>query len=266
MSGLDTRLLKFNFPFQSNVALTASTSDASFPVSNLSNPLRSKVWRSTAATSQFVLIDLKTTEEIDSFVMMFPFEETIAISSTATVKLQANATSDFSGSPAVDVTLTLDEKFNMYTHFFTSDQSFRYWRVSIDDTASATGFVEIGMIYLTKAITLTQSPDIGFSYRLNDTSKQRTTEFNQTYVDVRPLVKEFEFLHSNLSEADFETLQDFYNEVGNTIPIVVSVDSDESLFNDKERFIIYGYMGAGQESKHLQVDFFTTPLRVTETM
>jgi len=265
MSGLDTRLLKFNFPFQSNVALTASTSDASFPVSNLSNPLRSKVWRSTSATSQFVLIDLKTTEEIDSFVMMFPFEDTIALSSSAVVKLQANATSDFT-SPSVDVTLTHDETFNMFTHFFTSDQSFRYWRVSITDAGSATGFVEIGMIYLAKATTLTQSPDIGFSYNLVDVSKQRTTEFNQTYIDVRPIIKEFEFLHSNLSEADFESLQDFYNEVGNTIPIVVSVDSDESLFNNKERFIIYGYMGAGQQSKHLQVDFFNVPLRITETM
>ena len=65
------RIMDFNYVFQSNVDLTASTADSNFPVDNLTSTIRSKVWRTTSVTAQSLVIDLKSTEEIDSFVMFF---------------------------------------------------------------------------------------------------------------------------------------------------------------------------------------------------
>src|SRR4051794_23492435 len=44
---MECRILDYNLPFQTTVALSASSADTNFPVSNLQSYTRSKVWRST---------------------------------------------------------------------------------------------------------------------------------------------------------------------------------------------------------------------------
>lgn len=51
---MQLRFLDFNYLFQSNVSLTASSSDSEFPVTNLAKTIRSSVWRSNA-TGNFVI-------------------------------------------------------------------------------------------------------------------------------------------------------------------------------------------------------------------
>jgi hypothetical protein len=43
---MECRILDYNYAFQSNVAITASSSNTEFPVSNIQSTIRSKIWRS----------------------------------------------------------------------------------------------------------------------------------------------------------------------------------------------------------------------------
>lgn len=158
---VDFRLLDFNYIFQSDVTLTASTEDTNFPVSNLKKFFREKVWRSTTTTA-VLDIDLQTEEEIDSFAMIWdPILES-KLSDNATVKLQANSTPSFA-APAVDVTLTIDDDTETALHFFDSSQSYRYWRLDISDPANAFGYIEVPKLFLGEKLTLTKVPQTGFS-------------------------------------------------------------------------------------------------------
>lgn len=258
----ECRIMDYNYVFQSNVTLTPSTEDTFFPASNLANFGRTKVWRTTSVTSQSLVIDLKTTESIDTFIMLFHPLDGSSLSEGATVTLQGNATDEWS-SPAYSGTPTLDEDFEIYSLFLSAAQTYRYWRLVITDPSNDLGYIEVGKIILTKATQLSQCPEIGFSYKNDDLSKQSRNDFNQVYVDVKPNVRTFEFNYAVLSMDDFETLQTIYDRVGSSVPICMSLDTQESLF-DKDRFIIYGHMDGTLNSKHHVLTYFDQPLTIKE--
>src|SRR4051812_33410514 len=98
------RLMNQNFTTEDATVITASSASTNFPASNLKNTFRSKRWRSTGVTSEWVVFDVVTTEPIDSVVLLWSKEDGIRLSNTAVVKIQANATNVWT-SPAVDQTL-----------------------------------------------------------------------------------------------------------------------------------------------------------------
>lgn len=64
--------------------------------------------------------------------------------SGATVKIQGNA-SDSWGAPSVDVTLTIADAI---TYNWSTAQTYRYWRLSINDASNPDGFLDISKVYL----------------------------------------------------------------------------------------------------------------------
>lgn len=256
------RILDYNYTWQSNVDLTASTASANYPVSNLQSLHRTKVWRTTSVTDQTVVIDIKTSEEIDSFVMLFHPLDGCKLTNAAVITVQGNATNNWT-SPAVSVTATYDDDHEIASYFWSTSQEYRYWRVKITDPTNTTGYLEIGKIVLTKATQLSQCPDIGFGYGNDDLSTVSKTEYNQVYSDVKPNVKSLDLGMSLLTYADWETLQDIYDRVGSTVPIVISLDTDETLY-DKDRFMIYGTMPSDFNGKHRVVTYFDQSLKIRE--
>jgi hypothetical protein len=103
-----------------------------------------------------------TTEEIDSVVILWPKEDGIRLSDTAVVKIQANATDSW-GSPAVDQTLTIDNTYMVASHYFSTDQSYRYWRVVIEDVGNPYGYVELGMVWFGKSLSIQKAKN-GFKF------------------------------------------------------------------------------------------------------
>lgn len=258
----ECRIIDYNYVVQSTVDLTASTASSSFPVSNLKSLHRTKVWRSTNNTNQTVVIDLKTSEEIDSVVVLFHPLDGNKLTPDAVISMQGNATNEWS-SPAVSVTLTLDEDFEVASYFWSTANEYRYWRLKVTDPTNESDYIEIGKVILGKATQLSQCPEIGFSYMNDDLSSVSRTEYNQVYSDVKPNVRSFEFNYNILTYADFETLQDIYDRVGSTVPVLLSLDTGEALF-DKDRFIIYGNLDGAFNAKHRVMNYFDQPMKIKE--
>lgn len=231
------RLMNTNYCTEAATVLTASSSDPSFPVSNLKNPFRSKRWRSTDVTSESVVFDMITTEPVDSALVMWSKEDGILLSNTAVVKLQANATNTWM-TPAVDIILTINNVYELATHYFTSDQNYRYWRVVVEDPGNPNGFLELGVVWIGKSLVIPNAQN-GFTFQLVDTSKVSVTDFGHTYVDEYPLSAALQFQYQYLDYATVQILENAYRTNGIRKPVVLVLDAEEQVFV-KDHFIVYG--------------------------
>jgi hypothetical protein len=215
-------------------------------------------------TEEWALLDLSTAESIDSFALVFDKTDGSKLSSSAVVKIQANATDSWS-SPAVNVTVAFDEDFETYTYRWASSQSYRYWRVLITDPNNAYGYVELGVAVLSLATQLSQVPSIGFQQELVDLSKKAMNDYGNEFFDVYPSRRELVFNHVAMPESDVQTLAEIYERNGKVTPICVWLDPSAVLY-DKDRFFIYGRLAGSFKATQNFYTFFDQELSIIEAL
>lgn len=245
------KLMTTNFCTQAATVITASSADTNFPVSNLKNPFRSKRWRSTGVTSENVVFDIVTTESIDSVVILWPKEDGILLSNTATITIQANATNTW-GAPAVSQVLTVDNTYMLASYYFSTSQNYRYWRVLIQDTGNPNGYVGLGVVWLGKSLSIPNAQN-GFSYSLADMSKITKTDFGHTYVDEYPQMITMQFAYKTMQYADVQTLENAFRVNGVSDPVMVVLDPTAIVFN-KNHFAVYGKFQPAFSLTHVNYD------------
>jgi hypothetical protein len=245
------RLMNTNFATQNATSLLYTSENARFPASNLKLPFRSKQWRSTDTTDQRITFDLQTTEDINSVVLLWPIENGIRLSGSAVIKIQANATNVWT-SPAVDQTLTISNDYVVASHFFSTDQSYRYWSVTISDSGNPYGYFELGTVWLGKGIDIPSAQN-GFKYGLTDTSKVSSNDFGNRYVDVYPQRATLQFSYQNVDYADIQTIENAFRQNGVSTPVMVALDPLAAVF-DKDHFLIYGTFNPSFGLSHVVYD------------
>ena len=257
------RLMTTNFATEPSTSITASSENVNFPASNLKHPFRSKRLRTeTGVTSLSVVFDLKTAEEIDSVVLLWPKEDGIRLSNTATITVQANATDEWS-SPAVSETLSIDNTYVLASHFFSQPKEYRYWRVVIDDPGNPYGFVELGLVWLGKGLPIDNMQN-GFKFELVDASKTTRTEFGHEFVDEYPLYASIEFSYANMDYDQIEILDNAFRENSVRKPVLIVVDPSEAVFSSNH-FLIYGKFSPRLGIGHVNYDIMNAEgLRIVE--
>lgn len=249
------KFLTTNLCANSSTSITASSTNTAFPVSNLKNPFRSKRWRSTGCSSEWVLFDMRTREDVDSVVILWPKEDGIRLTDGVNLRIQANDTNVWT-SPAVNQSLTVDNTYMVASYFFNSIQSYRYWRVSISDSLNPYSYVELGVVWIGKSIDIENAQN-GFKFLLKDTSKVSVTDFGHEYVDEYPQQTVVTFDYRYLSYSAVQTLEEAFRLNGSRDPVLVAFDPDGSVF-DKDHFLIYGKMSDSLELGHVNYNLFNT--------
>ncbi len=249
------RLMNVNYCTETATVVTASSANTNFPASNLKTPFRSKRWRSTGVTSESVVFDMVTTEAIDSVVVLWSKEDGIRLSETAVVRIQANATNVWT-TPAVNEVITINNDYVLGSHYFSTDQSYRYWRVLVQDPSNPLGFVELGVVWLGKSIAIENAQN-GFKYELVDKSKTSTTDFGHVYVDEYPLTAAIEFTYQNMDYDSVQILENAYRTNGTRKPVMVLIDPEETVFN-KDHFAVYGKFKNSFGIQHVTYNILNT--------
>lgn len=193
-------------------------------------------------TTEYLQIDLGTwgTNPIDSFVLLFDKIDGSNLTNNATVKLQAHQTQDFS-SPSVDQALTFSDEYQMYSHFFSSAQNYRFWRVEITDTTNPDLYVELPLLVLGYTNqTLTKEPEMGFRESISDTSFSAASVYGDQYWDVRPNIDMVSYSWKHLAETQKSEWRNIFDRAGNITPITIVIDETEAVFADVEEHIHYG--------------------------
>lgn len=259
----ELRILDFNYAWQVATDVIATTESPDFPASNMKNQLRAKTWRSTSPIAQGLVFDIKTAEEIDSIVLVFDAFLGVKLTNGATIKVQASSTNSWA-APAFEQAMTVDNDNLTASLFLATAQEYRFWRIYIDDPLNPWGYIEIPKVILAKATQLSQTPDIGFVYKIQDQSKNQETDYGHSYSDIYPNRKGLEFNYTVMTEADIEALAGVYDRVGNVRCIALSLDSTENIF-DKDRFFVYGKLVGSLDAKHKVFSYFDSALKIEET-
>ena len=214
-------------------------------------------------TIERVTLDLGNTQAVDSVAVLFEPLTGFKFTDSATIRLKANAHPSWS-SASVNILLSYDSVYNVITHFFSSNQSYRYWCLEIVDAQNPNLYVEIPKFLIAKATQLTEGPNSQFTMNVNDLSERSSTKYGQFYTDVYPNRRSIIFPYQVLGEADLATLLSIYDRVGIGRPIALALDSAEEVF-DKDRFFIYGVFEPIIETQHVVFSYFNSGITLTES-
>lgn len=212
-------------------------------------------------TEEHVTFDIKTTEEVDSVVILWPKDTGVRLSPNAQVFIQANATANFS-TPAVSEELTVSDVYDIASHYFTSSHSYRYWRVLVIDPENAYLNVELGTVWIGPRIAF-RDPENGFTPVITDNSEVVRTKYGQKYVDEYPQTMSLEINFSVLDYDIYKILEYAFRQNGVRTPIFITLDETGGVF-DKDHFAIYGNLPAEFASEHLVASYFNGSITIEE--
>lgn len=213
-------------------------------------------------TEEGVVFDLRTQSGIDTFAIIIDPMLGNNLSANASVYVQASQTDSWT-SPSVSQALTYSQEFQTWTHFFTTTQTYRYWRVKIVDPSNPNLSVELHKVVLGLSLGLTRNPEIGFKYSIKNQSKQEVNEYGYNYTDVYPDKRAFEFNLNLFEDADLVILEQSYKSFGNAAPVFFAIDTAGALF-DKNQLTIYGLMRGDLNFNHQIIDRFSSTIQIEE--
>ena len=136
-------------------APTALTEDLLYPIENVQNQRLSKRWRSTAATSQTVVVDLGSAQAVDTVAILGH-----SLTTSAVVSIDAHS-SDSWGSPSWTTSLTA--LTGPILKYLAAAQTYQYWRFNLSDASAATTYIEAGRLWLGTKIAIDPSSLYNFS-------------------------------------------------------------------------------------------------------
>ncbi|MCK5610684.1 hypothetical protein KAR91_52915, partial [Candidatus Pacearchaeota archaeon] len=160
--------------------LTSATEDADFPKENVQNELRTKIYKSTDLTDEWLVFDLGAAATVDTIAIMnHNFNEFTSV--TPTIKFQGH-TADSWGTPDIDETLTVVDGIIVN---YIAGGSKRYWRVSMTGGSGTETAYNIGRVMFGARMQTAKSYDIGFNQAPNDFTTTVQTIGGQLYSDFK---------------------------------------------------------------------------------
>ncbi len=165
------RVLYNNLIWDSTV--TNTNANANYPIANIKDSRLSKYYRSVNDNDMYFVIDTGSAVALTYFAIM-----SHNISSGATLTLEANAT-DVWTTPSFTTTLTHGD--GIILENFT-EQSYRYYRLTVSDNSNPDEYIQIGGLYLSNHAqfpAMEQKQSLGRS----STSKKQISDSGQLYVN-----------------------------------------------------------------------------------
>lgn len=191
------RIFDTNLCFLDNVSVVASTEVVTLPGTNILSGNRRKVWRSTGTAQQTLTLDLGDIFSVNSVGLI-----SSNIGTAGTITILAN-TSDSWGTPAFNSgTLTPynDDYTNVLLYYFSGTQSYRYWRITLNDPTNADGYYQLGVAWLGTYISFERNLVYGWDSETIDLSNVEYAVDGTPYTDVLGSYKIINLTVNQMSE------------------------------------------------------------------
>ena len=200
----------------------------------------SRVGRTLSDSAQWIKFAFATAVDVDT-IGIFGNNFT----SGATVKIQGNAT-DVWTSPSIDQALTytkdnrksteLGRDVGIWSYQYSSTQSYKYWRLYVDDGSNPDGYIEVGFMFLDEATTF-PGMSVNQVFKRNTTSKTAFSESGQAYGLKRLQYDSASFNYPAVTESDKEIVDTFFDVVDIVTPYMMLV-WEESLDTQKPMYVV----------------------------
>ena len=207
-------------------SMTGSNVNAQFALSNLLDPRRSKVYRSTT-NSDNVVFDFQETSLIDSVVIVDNPRDGFALS---TLILELNGTNSW-GAPAFTQSLTFSTEFGVGVNLFT-EQSYRFARLVMTSTA---GYCELPKLFIGKSIDLGRCQNIGWSFKQDSISKISKNRYEQKFIDIVGKKKEANLSFDLLDKDQLDQIFELYDTCSIDKPFYCQYTNNQ-MVTDSDRY------------------------------
>lgn len=191
-----------NEAVQDYTAITATSADAAYPVSNLPVLPITEVWRSAAGALSAV--DLKFDFGSAKSVRLVALVNH-NLSATATVAIAAGTTTAYSN---FSDTVTW-RKFDAFK-YLSAAQSYQHWRIRITDTANLDNFLQVGYVVLGNPTELVSTFAFGMHRIPEFHNLEVRSEFGVKNVDRMYRQERYTVTFRNKTHAIMESIQDIY--------------------------------------------------------
>jgi hypothetical protein len=238
--------------------ISASTENASFPASNLQDPRRTKVYRSTSNSDEIVF-DFGETSEVNSVLIVDEPRNGFGIT-VATLELNAT---DTWGAPAYTTSITLNEIHGLGFKEFTT-QNYRFARIVLTSTL---GYCEISKIFIGKEITFANNMgiDLGWNYQDKELSTIKENRYGQKFIDVIGRQKQLSFAIRSMDKTELDQVLEIYDEKGSTKPFYVRI-GDDQMVNDPDRFAGMFYLNTIPQITNKSYGLYDISMTLEEAM
>jgi hypothetical protein len=213
-----------NLIYQSTI--TASSENAQFPLANLIDPRRSKVYRSTSSNDS-IIMDFNETSEVDSFFVVDDKRNGFGVHK---ITLEFNGTNEWS-SPAATEEIEFSAQLGIGFKEFTM-HSYRFCRIVLNSTLS---YCEISKIFIGKKMDLGKSINFGWSIKNNELSKKTTNRYGQIFTDLILTQKNINCSLSYLNKEQLDKIFNWLDIYKESSPFFVRIGCNE-MVSDNRRF------------------------------
>jgi len=207
-------LLYENFAKNSTINVLTENPDYVFNTA-LKDDRLSRVARTIAVDDQTFTFDLGSALAVKKFLLVDH-----NFTSSVTLTLEGNATNVWT-APSYTTSLT----YGTYIYKDLGTQTYRYWRLTVDDPTNTDTYLEISKIYLGSYLDIDIDTGISIPHKSNSTSSKSIS--GQLYGNRILQYKAAEFTASNVNETDRQLIKTFWSYVDVVKPFWVLIWQDD---------------------------------------
>jgi hypothetical protein len=187
-------------------------------------------------TEEHFIFDLGFPAQPHGFLAVSDRNRPINIQPTATVLLMGNPTNNFA-APAETFVITVRDFLLGYISkdgiSLLQANGYRYWKLQIIDNDNPDGYLELGAMGLLVQASISRGcPTFPYESNPIDYSSKEFSESGQKWVGKRPKTEVHNLSWDGLTNADFQVLKDFWEEMGTSSAFFVSLDPDSAFSSD----------------------------------
>jgi hypothetical protein len=214
------QLYKTNLIDQATI--TPSSENALFPVENIKDYRRSKVWRSTSSSDSLV-IDFNETSVVDTFFIVPDKRNGFGVS---LITLEFNATNEWT-SPAATELVTFSDVYGVGFKEFTPHE-YRFCRIVFTSSLS---YCEVSNIYLGQKLDMGRGISFGWTYKDDELSQSKLNRYGQKFTDVILRQKTISGALRLLDKEKITKFFEVYDYCGESRPFFMFLGYDDTIDN-----------------------------------
>jgi len=242
-----------------SAVIDPSTENALFPVENIQDDRRTKVFRSTT-NSDHVYLDFGAAEPIDSFVSVGHTVNGFGVSS---ISVELNNVATWTSGALATITVTIDNVNGVAFGSLVTAVNARYAKIIMTSTL---GYCELGKVFIGEMSEIgTNDFSYPIKYQMNNLGSVQKNKLGQKFFDLQQSQKTISASIDAMTNTEVEVIHEMANSVSFDKPFFMRVEGAQ-IFSDSERVSGYYYLKDDPVFNDNQGGFWSVELAMEEGM